>query len=90
MELIAPVVEFRISMTPRILFRVLVPAICFPAFRSLSFTFAVCPAGMLATLEANSSRLRALAAGSSLDRNVRADTKTLTATLHDVPAADRT
>jgi hypothetical protein len=83
-ELTVPV-EFRISMTPRVLFRVLVRAICFPAFRSLSFTFAFCPAGMLATPEAKRSRLCALAAGSSLSRNALAGTKILTAMLHDAP-----
>ena len=84
-ELTAPV-EFRISMTPRILLRVLVRTICFPAFRSLSFTFAIRPAGMLVTLEANRSRPCALAAGLSLSRNALAGTKTLTAMLHDAPS----
>lgn len=86
-ELTVPV-ESRISRTPRILVRVLVRAICFPAFRSLSFTFLLCPAGMLATPEAKRSRLCALAAGSSLSRNVRADTNKLTLMLHDVPESD--
>ena len=85
-ELTVPV-EFRISMTPRILLRVLVRAICFPAFRSLSLTFAVCPAGMLVAPAANRSRLCALAAGSSLCRNALLGTKTLTSMLHDVPAS---
>lgn len=86
MELTAPVVEFRISMTPRIRLRVLVRTSCLPALRSVAFTLAIWPAGMLATPEANKRGRCALSAGSSIDRNVRADTKTLTATLQDVPA----
>jgi hypothetical protein len=86
-ELTVPV-EFRISMTPRILLRVLVRAICLPAFRSLSFTFAICPAGMLATPEAKRSRLCALTAGSSLSRKALAGTRMLTLMLHELPEPD--
>ena len=74
------------SASPRSFLLSLVRTICLPALRSLSLTFAVCPGGMLATPEANRSRLRTLAALSSPSRKARAGTKTLTATLQGVPS----
>ena len=63
-ELTAPV-ELVISITPRILLRLLVRAVNFPAFLSWSFTFEICPAGKFVTPAAKSLRRRALVVASS-------------------------
>ena len=74
--------EFRISITPRSLFRGLVLTICRPRLVRVSRRFVVPPGGMLATAPANRMRRRALAAPSSPSRKALARMKTSTRVLH--------
>jgi len=64
-ELTVPT-EFRISMTPRSLLRVLVRTICLARLVSLSLTFAVSPGGTLATPKANRIRRSAVVDAASV------------------------
>lgn len=80
-ELTVPA-EFRISMTPRRLLRVLVRTIFLPCLVGLSLTLRVSPAGMLVTPEANRIRPGAFVDAGSLDRAALRLTKKSMRTVH--------